>query len=62
MERGLGSEECSHLTEECICSLEKILEYGWRNCQEDCRPDESFRAMIIVMKRWKEYLDGLERR
>lgn len=52
--------DCSHDIIDCICSLEEALEYGWKNVQQTSRPDESFRAMIKVMMKWKKYMDAKE--
>lgn len=53
-------EESIRLTDECVGTLEEIIEKGWEKCQPYCRPDETFRAMLMVMKHWKKYLDAVQ--
>jgi len=42
--------------------LDKAILYGWPMLQSDCRPDQSFRAMIGIMKAWKKYMDRKEKK
>ena len=49
----------SHMADEATKELEKALRDGWHRVQPDCRPDESFRAMIEVMEKWKDFINNL---
>ena len=37
--------------------MEECIKFGWRHVQSDCRPDESFRAMLQIMIKWMAYIE-----
>ena len=43
---------------QCACSLRQCLKDGWKDVQEDCRPDVSFRAMVVIMNKWLDHMEG----
>lgn len=45
--------------DDCLEELEEALENGWLRVQPNCRPDESFRAMIGVISKWKKCLKSV---
>lgn len=55
-------QEMLDLCQDPIDDLEKIILEGWRHVQSDCRPDESFRAMLKVMLKWKVYLESKQKK
>lgn len=44
-------------TKKARSSLIEALGVGWKNCQPDKRPYESFRAMLIAMEKFINYLE-----
>lgn len=52
------SEEISDISDVLIKELDEAIEVGWNNVQSNNRPDQSFRAMLIVMKKWRCYMEA----
>lgn len=46
----------------CEESLESCLEDGWSHIQPSNRPDESFRAMVKIISKWKMYLEARDKK
>jgi len=55
-------EELFKPSGDCAKDLEECIRLGWKYVQSDCRPDESFRAMLRVMIRWMAYLEAQKKK
>lgn len=50
-------DQCKDHALECCCDLEESIRVGWKRVQPDCRPDESFRAMLKIMLKFVKYME-----
>ena len=51
------TSQLSNQSDLSLKELERALLFGWRNCQVNNRPDESFRAMIQIIMKFKGYIE-----
>jgi len=49
-------------SDECVRELQLCIKQGWKHVQGDCRPDESFRAMLRIMIKWMAYIEAQKKR
>ncbi len=54
-----GKEICE-LSDKVGKELQEALKHGWKNVQPNNRPDESFRAMVLLMSKWMNFIRAKE--
>jgi hypothetical protein len=54
--------EMSKHSKTALKDLKKCLEKGWKDVQSNCRPDQSFRAMVEIFQKWVKYIESCEKK
>lgn len=54
------ANEMSQCSEVALKQLEECLEKGWLYVQPKNRPDQSFRMMIEIMWKWKDFINSTQ--
>ncbi len=54
--------EMSSHSKKALKDLKECLEKGVYHVQSDCRPDESFRAMIEIFQKWIDCIESCEKK